>query len=85
MVETGNLETEAVEVGGQQHVEMKGRVASVRGTGGVNTDHAGVGEPLIEYINQPFFNELRTNQQLGYVVYAFEYSLRNVYGLIFMV
>ena len=40
---------------------------------------------VIEYINQPFFNELRTNQQLGYVVYAFEYSLRNVYGLIFMV
>lgn len=40
---------------------------------------------VVKYINQPFFNELRTNQQLGYVVHAFEYSLRNIYGLIFMV
>lgn len=40
---------------------------------------------VVKYINQPFFNELRTNQQLGYVVHAFEYSLKHIYGLILMV
>lgn len=37
---------------GQQHVEPKSRVESVGGTGSFNTDHAGVGEPLIEGVSE---------------------------------
>ena len=31
---------------------------------------------VCKYIAQPYFNELRTNQQLGYVVHAAEYNPR---------
>lgn len=37
---------------GQQHVEPKSRVESVGGTGSFNTNHLGVGEPLIEGVSE---------------------------------
>ena len=37
------------------------------------------------YIQQPYFNELRTNQQLGYVVHAAEYNPRLVQGIFFLI
>ena len=33
---------------------------------------------LSRYLSQPFFNELRTEQQLGYVVHSTEYAPRLV-------
>lgn len=40
---------------------------------------------LAKYINQPFFNELRTDQQLGYVVHSQLYKPRDIQGLMFLI
>lgn len=38
-----------------------------------------------KYLAQPFFNELRTSQQLGYVVHHAEYSPRSIQGAVFLI
>lgn len=35
---------------------------------------------LMQYLNEPFFNDLRTKQQLGYVVFSRAVSTRDVAG-----
>lgn len=40
---------------------------------------------LAEVINAPYYNELRTQEQLGYVVFAQPYTLNNLPGAVFYV
>ena len=44
-----------------------------------------VNQVVMQVLQQPFFNELRTNQQLGYVVDARVLSNRHVVGYRFLV
>ena len=39
----------------------------------------------MQFLNEPFFNELRTQQQLGYVVFSRAVNTRDVLGAQFMV
>jgi len=40
---------------------------------------------VVKYISQPFFNELRTKQQLGYATFCLNYSFKGIYGLLFLI
>lgn len=40
---------------------------------------------VMQFLNEPFFNELRTQQQLGYVVFSRAVNMRDVIGAQFMV
>ena len=40
---------------------------------------------VMQYLSEPFFNELRTQQQLGYVVSSRESATRNVLGNRFLI
>jgi len=40
---------------------------------------------VMQFLSEPFFNELRTQQQLGYVVHSRMVSLRDVLGAQFIV
>ena len=35
---------------------------------------------VMQYMDEPFFNDLRTQQQLGYVVQSYEVNLHGVIG-----
>lgn len=35
---------------------------------------------IMQYLNEPFFDDLRTKQQLGYVVFSRGFSSRDVLG-----
>ena len=40
---------------------------------------------IMQYLNEPFFNELRTKQQLGYVVHSQSVDTRNILGVQFLI
>ena len=40
---------------------------------------------VMQFLGEPFFNELRTQQQLGYVVFSRAVNTRDVLGAQFMV
>jgi insulysin len=40
---------------------------------------------VMQYLSEPFFNELRTQQQLGYVVFSRAVNTRDVLGAQFIV
>jgi insulysin len=40
---------------------------------------------VMQYLDEPFYNELRTNQQLGYVVWSYPQIFRNVIANVFLV
>lgn len=40
---------------------------------------------MMQFLNEPFFNQLRTQQQLGYVVFSRPVNNRGVLGVQFMV
>jgi len=40
-----------------------------------------IAEMIMQYLNEPFFNDLRTNQQLGYVVFSRIINTRDVIGV----
>ena len=40
---------------------------------------------VMQYLSEPFFDELRTKQQLGYVVSSREAATRNVIGNRFLI
>lgn len=44
-----------------------------------------VNKIVMQYLDEPFYNELRTNQQLGYVVWTYPQICRNVIGNVFLI
>ena len=39
-----------------------------------------INEVMMQWLNEPFFDDLRTKQQLGYVVFSRSYNTRDVLG-----